>query len=420
MSLLVTNAQLDGSAVDLRCVDGVITSIGELEPETGETVLDGNGMALVPGLVNAHTHAAMTLFRSRGDDLPLMRWLQEAVWPAEARMTADDVLWGTRLAALEMVRSGTTHFWDMYWHPDAVAQAVRDVGLRATVSTVVFDGGPGADDAKRAEVRRDVESQLARLEPLVGHRVSLSMGPHAVYTVSEPTLRWVAEVAEERGLPIQIHLSETRGEVDDCVAATGVRPPRLLERNGLLHDRLLAAHGCWLDDDEIDLLAAAGATVATCPVSNMKLATGQLFPLSKAMRHGVHAGLGTDGAGSNNSLDLLEDAKIVTLLAKHEKVDAAAMNARETFDLAAGRHSPLLGGRSIEVDAPADFLLVDLDTPELAGGGDLYGNLVYGNAASSIDTVVVAGRIVMRGRVIADEDEIVAEAAARARRLLDS
>jgi 5-methylthioadenosine/S-adenosylhomocysteine deaminase len=406
--------------VGVRCVGGTIDALGDLQPEAGDTILDARGKALVPGLVNAHTHAAMTLFRSRGDDLPLMRWLQEAIWPAEARLTADDVLWGTRLAALEMIRSGTTHFWDMYWHPDAVAQAVTDVGLRATVSTVVFDGGPGADDAKRAEVRADVEGQLARLDPLLSDRVRLSMGPHAVYTVSEPMLRWVAEAADERGLPVQIHLSETEGEVRDCVAATGVRPPRLLERAGLLHDRVVAAHGCWLADDELDLLAAAGVTVATCPVSNMKLATGRLFFVSKAIRHGVAAGIGTDGAGSNNSLNLLNDAKIVALLAKHEKVDAAAMDARTTFGLAAGQHSSLLGGQPIQVGAPADFLLVDLDTPEMAGGGDLWGNLVYGNASGSIDTVVVNGEVVMQGRVIADEDEIVAEASARARHLLDA
>lgn len=419
MSLTVTNADLDGILVSIRCAGGRIDAIGQLETSPGDTILDAGGKPVVPGLVNAHTHAGMTLFRSRGDDLPLMQWLQESVWPAERRLAFDDVLWGTRLAAIEMIRSGTTHFWDMYWRPPAVAQAVTDLGLRATVSAVVFDGGPVATEADQAKVRDEVLDELANLEPF-GDRITPCLGPHAVYTVSESTLAWVAELAEDRGLPIQIHVSETEGEVLDCVAATGVRPPELLQRTGVLGPRTIAAHCCWLDEDELDTMAQTGVTVAANPVSNMKLATGRHFWMSTAMKHGVAVGLGTDGAGSNNGLNMLNDAKILALLAKHEKVDAAAMDARTTFAVAAGQFSPLLGGTPIEVGARADFLLIDTNTPELAGGGDLYGNLVYANAAGSIDTVVIDGEVVMEGRVIPDEDEIIAEASARARHLLDT
>lgn len=419
MSLTVTNADLDGTLVSIRCLDGRIDAIGTLEPAADDQVLDAGGKPVVPGLVNAHTHAGMTLFRSRGDDLPLMQWLEEAVWPAERRLTFDDVLWGTRLAAIEMIRSGTTHFWDMYWRPPAVAQAVTDLGLRATVSAVVFDGGPAATEADQAKVRDEVLEELANLEAF-GSRITPGLGPHAVYTVSEATLAWVAELAQERGLPIQIHVSETEGEVVDCVDATGVRPPELLQRAGILGPRTVVAHCCWVDEDELDILAETGVTVAANPVSNMKLATGRHFWMSTAMKHGVAVGLGTDGAGSNNGLNMLNDAKILTLLAKHEKIDAAAMNARTTFAVAAGQFSPLLGGTPIGVGAKADFLLIDTTTPELTGGGDLYGNLIYANAAGSIDTVVIDGNVVMEGRVIPDEDEIVAEATARAHHLLDN
>ena len=294
-------------------------------------MLTGRGAALVPGLVNGHGHAAMTLLRGHGDDLPLMRWLETSIWPAEARLTHEDVYWGTRLACLEMIRAGTTRAWDMYWFQFDVARAFVDSGMRATVSQVFlsFDGAP--DDA-RPEAAPEGLDRLAGLGPLINP----SLGPHAIYTVDEPTLRFVADLAGERSVPVQIHLSETESEVHDCVREHGCRPAEYLDRLGLLTERTVLAHGVWLDDAELELVARRGAAIVTNPVSNMKLAVGRTFPYPAARAAGIPIGLGTDGAASNNSLDLLSELKVLTLLQKHTAVDAAVLPAPDAWAIATG------------------------------------------------------------------------------------
>ena len=414
MSLTVRDAWLDNELVGLRVEEDRIVDLGAgVEPEPGDDVLDAAGMALLPGLVNGHTHAAMTLMRGYGDDLPLMTWLQDRIWPTEAKLTADDVYWGTRLACVEMVRSGTVRFWDMYWQPEAVARAVRESGLRAAVAMPLVDGlDPDRSDALRV----DAELSLDALAD-AGPRVTTTLGPHAIYTVSEKSLHWIAELSSERDLPVQIHLSETEGEVQDCVAAHGARPAPYLDRLGLLTPRTLLAHGVWLDDDELALVGERGATVVTNPVSNLKLAVGGVFPYAKARRHGIPVGLGTDGAASNNSLDLFQDVKHLTLMQKHAERDPAAMPATEAWAVATGQRAPLLGGSGrLVVGEPADFVLVRSDAPELTPG-DLRANLVYAAPGSVVDTTVVAGQVLMRGGEIGDEAEVRAGAIASARRL---
>jgi len=376
-------------------------------------VLDAAGLALVPPLVNGHTHAAMTLMRGYGDDLPLMQWLQDRIWPTEAKLTADDVYWGTRLACLEMIRSGTVRFWDMYWQPEAVARAVGDAGIRASVALPLIDGlDPDKSDALRVEAEHTLDA-LANS----GARVTPTLGPHAIYTVSEKSLQWVAELSEERQLPVHIHLSETEGEVHDCVAAHGVRPALYLDRIGLLTPRTLLAHGVWLDDSELALIGERGATVVTNPVSNLKLAVGGVFPYANARKHGVPVGLGTDGAASNNALDLFQDVKHLALMQKHLTGDPAAMPASEAWAVATGQRAPVLGqsGR-IAAGEPADFLLVRADAPELTPG-DLIANLVYAASGSVVDTTMVAGRVLMRGGEVGGEAEVRDGAIASAQRL---
>jgi 5-methylthioadenosine/S-adenosylhomocysteine deaminase len=225
-----------------------VTELGpEVVPRPGDEVLDGSGTAIVPGFVNAHTHAAMTLFRGYADDLPLMEWLEGHIWPAEARLVAEDVYWGTRLAAAEMIRTGTVAFWDMYWQPGATARAVADAGLRATIAAPLIDGG---DPALSEQLRADAETALEELAAVqgAGDRIAAALSPHAIYTVSAPSLEWVAERARADGLPIHIHLSETSSEVEECVGAHGVRPAEYLDRLGVLGPSTLLAHGVWLDD----------------------------------------------------------------------------------------------------------------------------------------------------------------------------
>jgi 5-methylthioadenosine/S-adenosylhomocysteine deaminase len=413
VSLAVTDAWLDGESVSLRAEDGRIAELGpDVSTRPADETIDGRGLALLPGLVNAHTHAAMALFRGQGDDLPLMEWLEKKVWPVEARLDAEDVYWGTRLACAEMIRSGTIRFWDMYWQPAAIARAVEDSGLRATLGAPLFDG----DDPDRgAELRAAAERSLEEIgEPR--EQISQSLAPHAVYTVSEASLHWIAEFAAERELPIQIHLSETRDEVERCVAAHGRRPAAYLDSVGLLGRRTLLAHGVWLDDAELDLIAERGATLVTNPVANLKLAVGGAFRYAAARDRGIPLGLGTDGAGSNNSLDLFADMKVFALLQKHVSGDAATATATEVWQLATGRLSSLLGGGSLAVGEPADFLLARASSPELSLG-DFTAGLVYAASGDIVDTTVVAGRVLMRGGVVAGEREVLERAVERAQRL---
>jgi 5-methylthioadenosine/S-adenosylhomocysteine deaminase len=411
--LAVIGAQLDGVPVGLRAEGDRIVELGPgVEPREGDQVLEGDRLALVPGFVNGHTHAAMTLFRGHADDLPLMEWLEEHIWPAEARLADEDVYWGARLACAEMIRTGTVRFWDMYWYPGATARAVAESGLRAVIGAPLIDG----DDAGRTGELRDAALRSLDVIAMAGGEVDAALAPHAIYTVSEPSLRWVGDVAAERELPVHIHLSETENEVRRCVEAKGERPARYLDRCGLLGPRTLLAHGVWLDDDELDLVAERGATLVTNPVANLKLAVGGVFPYRAARERGIAVGLGTDGAGSNNSLDLLQDVKFFALLQKHEAGDPAAVTAAETLEIATGRRSKLLGGASVEVGAAADFLLVRSSSPEL-GVGELEAGLVYAASGAVVDTTVVAGRVLMRDGRVEGEEEVVTRAAERARAL---
>jgi 5-methylthioadenosine/S-adenosylhomocysteine deaminase len=414
VSLTVRDAVLEGERVGLRVEQDRIAAVGAaVEPAAGDDVLDAAGMALLPALVNGHTHAAMTLMRGYGGDLPLMTWLQDKIFPVEAKLTSDDVYWGTRLACVEMVRSGTARFWDMYWQPEAVARAVQDAGIRASVALPLVDGlDPDKSDALRADAERSLDG-LADTGP----GVTPTLGPHSIYLVSEKSLHWVAELSSERDLPVHIHLSETEGEVHDCVAAHGVRPAPYLDRIGLLTPRTLLAHGVWLDDEELALVGERGATIVTNPVSNLKLAVGRVFPYAKAREHGIPVGLGTDGASSNNSLDLFQDVKHLALMQKHAEGDPSAMPATEAWAVATGARAPMLGeSGQLAVGEAADFLLVRTDVPELTPG-DLTANLVYAASGSVVDTAVVAGRVLMRGGEIGDEAEVRAGAVASARRL---
>ncbi len=461
-ALTVTGALVDGRSVRVRCVDGTIEAIGaDVASQPGDETIDAAGAPLVPALLNGHTHAAMTLFRGYGGDLPLMRWLREKIWPVEARLEPDDVYWGTRLACAEMIRTGTARFWDMYWHPQATARAVEDAGLRAHVGGPLFDAEGGTEAIK--------STALADLAGLAdsGPAIERSLAPHSIYAVSEGLLRWTAETAAEHGAAIHIHVSETEREVEDCLAAHGERPAAYLDRLGLLGARTVLAHGVWLDEAELELIAERGATVVANPVANLKLAVGGVLPYPAARRAGVAVGLGTDGAGSNDSLDLLADLKTFALMQRHVSGDPTVLPATEALEIATGARAPALfdragdggsagadggvragsagsaaggtglaagGTGSVAVDsgsvaggavhrtpalapgAPADFLLLRRDAPEI-GIGDLASDLVYAASGAVVDTTVVAGRVLMRGGEVEGEAEILARAAERARRL---
>jgi 5-methylthioadenosine/S-adenosylhomocysteine deaminase len=413
MSLAVTGAVLDGQAVGLRVEDGLISELGpSVEPKTGDEVIHADGLLLSPPMVNGHTHAAMTLFRGFGDDMPLMEWLQKRIWPAEAKLQPDDVYWGTRLACLEMIRSGTTRFFDMYWHGAEAARAVVDSGLRASVSSVMIDG---LDAAEGESMRGEVVESLDRIGE-AGDRILPSLGPHAIYTVSSQSLAWLAELAAEREISLQIHLSETEQEVKDCLEAHNKRPAAYLDELGFLGPRTLLAHGVWLDQAELELVAERRATVITNPAANMKLAVGGVFPYPAAARAGVGVGLGTDGVSSNSNLDMFEEVKLLGLGQKQASGDPSTLPAAEALAIARGVRSPALGATPLEGGQHADFLLLRGSDPELSAG-DLDADLVYAAGGSVVDTTVVAGRVLMRDRVVPGADELVAEVRSRASRL---
>jgi 5-methylthioadenosine/S-adenosylhomocysteine deaminase len=403
-ALTVTGAVLDGKTVGLRCVEGTIAALGpDVTAEPGDEMIEAAGALLVSPLVNGHTHAAMTLFRGFGGDLPLMRWLQEVVWPVEAKLEPEDVYWGVRLACAEMIRTGTTRFWDMYWHPAASARAVQDAGLRATIGGPLFDA-----DGKTAAMQETALSNLEQLAEL-GPQIDGSLAPHAIYTVSEGLLRWTAELAAEREIPVQIHLSETEKEVDDCLEQHGLRPAAYLDRLGMLSERTVLAHGVWLDRAELELIAERGCTIVANPVANMKLAVGGVLPYPAARDAGVAVGLGTDGPGSNDSLDLFSDLKTFALTQRHASGDPTVLSAGEAWQIA-------IDAARLEIGAPADFLLLRANSPELSLG-DLYSDLVYAASGSIVDTTVVAGKVLMQGGEVPGVEEIVARAVERSRRL---
>ena len=444
MKLLIQSVSLEGETVDIRIDDGVIQGVVDATPgptptpkaappERGpgasspegapggrpDRIIDGRGLHAFPSLKNGHTHAAMTLFRGWGDDLPLMEWLETHIWPAEQKMSPDDVYHGTRLAIVEMIRSGCTYFNDMYWHADRVARAVDELGVRAHLGSVFVDHG---DDRVADRWREHVIRQLETLADLPD-RIRVAIAPHAIYTVSPENLEWLGERAREHDLLLHIHLSETQGEVDACVAEHGVRPVHLLDRVGLVGPHLIGAHGIFLDDDERATLGDAGATLVTNPTANLKLAVGGIFDYDAAKRAGIRVVLGTDGPGSNNNLDLLEEMKIAALVQKHRANDATSLPAHEALALATTTASEAfrLGRGTLEAGEPADLILVDLSGASTQPAHDPVSDLIYAANGSAVHTTICDGRVLMHDRQIeiADEAEIIEQAVAAARGLVE-
>ncbi|HEY3644955.1 MAG TPA: TRZ/ATZ family hydrolase [Gammaproteobacteria bacterium] len=357
--------------------------------------------ALIPGLVNAHTHAAMTLLRGLADDLPLMRWLQDHIWPAEHRwVNADFVRDGTELALAEMLRGGTTCFGDMYFFPEVTAQVARQAGMRAVLGLIVFDfpspwgSGPEEYLAKGLALRDQHKN-----EPLL----SFVFAPHAPYTVSDPWLRKLQTLAAELDLPVHTHVHETAGEVEDSLKQHGKRPIARLMELGLFTDALLAAHMTQLDDAEIAEGARNGINVVHCPSSNLKLASG-FCPVAKLIKAGVNVAIGTDGAASNNTLDMFGEMKSAALLAKGVSGDPTAVPAATALSMATlnGAKALGLGGDlgSLTPGKWADLCAVDMDHAGTRPVHDIISTLVYATDRSQVSDVWVAGRrLLQEGRL---------------------
>ena len=354
---------------------------------------------LMPGLVNLHTHAAMTLMRGLSDDLPLMRWLQEHIWPAEAKFVSDPfVETGTRLACAEMLRGGITCFNDMYFFPEATARAVLQAGMRASLGMIAIEFPTAyATDAQDYLARGIATRDALRGEPLL----SFCFAPHAPYTVSDDTFARIRTYAQQLDTPVHVHLHETQREIADSMAAFGVRPIERLDRLGLIGAETIAVHAVHLDERDIETLARRGAHVAHCPSSNLKLASG-FAPIARLAAAGVNVGLGTDSAASNNRLDLFAELRLASLLAKAVSGEADAVPAFAAIEMATigGARALGLDGRigSLEPGKAADIIALDMSAIELQPCYDPVSQLAYVAGREQVTDTWVAGRRCLHDR----------------------
>ncbi|MFH1789246.1 MAG: amidohydrolase [Candidatus Altiarchaeota archaeon] len=416
MSLLVKNVLLDGKKTNIHVEGNIISDVGAKAGSKAGEVLDAKGKAAIPGLINTHTHAAMTLMRGYADDLELHDWLSNHIWPLEANLTGEDVYWGAKLACLEMIKSGTTCFNDMYWHAEACARAVDEMGIRGVLNAVFID----MFDAGKAEEQIRLNEILFKSFRKYSDRVVFALGPHAVYTVSEESLMWAKKFADEHGLVVHFHLSETRKENEDFVKKEGMRPIPYLEKIGFLGENLVAAHVVWVTKGEIKTLASHGVKIAHNPTSNMKLATGGVMPYVEMKEAGLTVSLGTDGCASNNNLDMFEAMKFAALQQKAHRWDQTVLPAAEALAMATSQGAAALkinAGR-IEEGRLADILLIDLDRPELTPHYNLASDLVYAANGSCVDTMICDGKILMQERKVEGEQEILAKVRAVAGNLV--
>lgn len=374
-----------------------IAYVGNQNPEAaGKTEIDASGMVVTPGLINAHTHCAMVLLRGFADDMALEEWLSTKIWPAEMGLQEEDVYWGTLLGALEMLRGGTTTFNDMYHYFEAATRAILDAGIRGCPSGVLLGFLPDAD------TRLDRAIDFCRQWRDNGaSRVHAMLGPHALYTCPAPLLRRVRDAAAELGLRVHIHLAETDTEVTDVREQFGTTPVRALRDLGLLDVPVVAAHCVKVDEEEMDLLAAHHVGVVHNPTSNMKLASG-IAPVARMGERGVPVALGTDGACSNNNLDMVEEMRTAALLQKVATGDPTAVPAGEVLTMATRNSARALGLEELVGQLTpgrrADVVLWDYNQLHLTPAHHVVSHLVYSASGADAHTVIVDGRIVVRER----------------------
>lgn len=380
---------------------GEILEIGE--DVAGDTTLDASEGLVIPGLVNAHTHVAMTLLRGYADDKSLSAWLREDIWPVEANFTAEDVRAGAKLGAVEMIKSGTTAFSDMYFHVPEIVATVEECGLRARLGHgVVTDG---VDD----EAHKELETSLEIAEEYNGAangRIRTAFMPHSLTTVGEEYVAEYTGRARDLGVPIHYHANETEAEITPIIEEYGARPLVYAAEHGLLTDEDFIAHAVHIDEREIDLLAESGTSVIHCPASNMKLASG-IAPIQRLLNAGVTVGLGTDGPASNNDLDLFDEMCDAAMVGKLAANDASAIPAAMAIEMATEGGANALGFNSGHIcpGSNADIAVVDLSAPHFRPNHDFVSHLVYAATGNDIRHTICDGQILMRNREILTLDE---------------
>ena len=414
--ILLGNTIVNGVMSDVLIEGGLIRSIIPLDRQDGTDsehaheadFFDCKGMTVIPGFVNMHTHAGMSMMRGVGEDIAFHEWLAN-IWEIEKDLTPQYVYHATRMACLEMIKTGTTTFNDHYWYQPEGQRAAAEMGLRGIHAYVICDrNDPAESERQKKQCHEMYELSLSWPSTSV-----FAIAIHAIYSVSEPMILWAAEFARERGLKIHIHVSETRKEIEDCMAQHGgMSPVEYLDSLGILGPDVIAAHTLWVSDKDIEILGKRGVTCVHNVNSNLKLSSGYRFRYNELRDAGANICLGTDGCASSNNLDMLETMKTSAMIQKAWREDPTAMPLDELMDMAtvnAGKSLGLDIG-AIREGMLADILIVDTDSYSFMSSGTFEANLVYSAHSDCIDSVICNGKFVMKNRVVPGEKEILEEA----------
>ena len=413
-ALILNPNNFENKKQSLLIKDDLIAEISDsIDDANADKIIDAEGKILLPGLINTHTHLSMTLFRGLADDLSLDTWLNDHIWPMEANLNGEYCYIGALLGAVELIKSGTTTFSDMYFYMEDVARAVEDAGIRAVLSYGMIDFGDA--ERREAEIKQNLDLFNA-CNGMADGRIKVFFGPHSPYTASEELLIKVRQLADEYNMGIHIHVSETQKEINDVSEEKGLRPFEYLDKIGFLGPDVVAAHCVWLSDNEIEIIKKHGVKVSHNPCSNMKLASG-ISPVSKLIENDVCVSIGTDGASSNNNLDLIEELKTASLLQKVSTLDPKVLSSDEAIEMATVKGAEALGLSdeigSIEVGKKADIILIDTNSANMVpDSSSLSSNVIYSANGSNVDTTICNGKVLMENKklTVLDEDEIYAKA----------
>lgn len=414
MTLLIKNVIFFGKKIDVFVFKNKIQKIGKNLNLKAKEKIDGKGeKAILPGFFNLHTHSPMILFRGLGEDMELKEWLEKKIWPMEEKLTEDDVYWGTKLACVEMIKSGTTTFNEMYFFPKAQIEAVKEMGMRGVIGLVVVDVSQfGCTKENAKKIFFELKDKL----PLT---IKFSIAPHAIYTVSKENLIWVKNFAKKFNLLVHMHLAETEWEINFSLQKYKLRPVEFLEKINFLNKDCLFAHSIWLSQKEIEILAKKKCNLIYNPSSNLKLASG-FFPYKKVTKSKINICLGTDGPASNNSLDLIREIKIASLIQKGIERDPKVFSKEEAFKILtenAARALKIKAGK-IKEGCLADLILVDLNKIYFQPGHDFLSDLIYSASGDCVSDVICDGRIIMREGKIEGEEKIKKKASKKAKDLI--
>lgn len=400
MKTLIKDVLLNDKTVDILITDNTISKISSSIQDLEAEVFNAKGLAVLPAFYNMHTHSSMSLLRGYCEDKPLFEWLNN-IWKREAELSSEDIYNGTRLAILEMIKSGTVFFADMYWHHESIIKAVQEMGIRASVG-VCFMNNLGEKTIKE---NFDFAKQFSKTK---NGLVDIAIAPHAIYTCDEKLYKECYDFAKENDLFFHTHLSETQTEVEDSIKQNGMRPVEYLNSIGVLDNKTLLAHCVHLTEKETEIISQTQATIVHNPCSNMKLASG-VFDSKQAMKYGCKITLGTDGNSSNNNLSMIEEMKFASLLAKVHYQDSEAGKSDEVFAWATKNGAETVGINAGEIKEGkiADMIFVNLEDEKMQPNYNIVSNLIYSADTRSIDTVMCDGKFLMKHGYVKGEEEII-------------